>query len=52
MITNLQPVVSIVAAFVLYGETLTPVQLAGGIMVLTAVWVMQWSDARALAVRM
>jgi drug/metabolite transporter (DMT)-like permease len=51
MITNLQPVVSIVAAFVLYGETLTPVQLAGGIMVLAAVWVMQWSDARALAAR-
>lgn len=47
MITNLQPVVSIVAAFLLYGETLTPVQLIGGIMVLAAVWVMQWSDARA-----
>ena len=52
MVTNLQPVVSIVAAFVLFGETLTPVQLAGGIMVLAAVWVMQWSDARALAARM
>ncbi len=51
MITNLQPVVSIVAAFVLFGETLTPVQLIGGAMVLTGVWVMQWSDTRALAAR-
>jgi drug/metabolite transporter (DMT)-like permease len=52
MVTNLQPVVSIAVAFILFGETLTPVQLAGGIMVLAAVWVMQWSDARALAARM
>jgi len=49
LITNLQPVVSIAAAFVLFGETLTPVQLAGGILVLAAVWVMQWCDARALS---
>ena len=46
MITNLQPMVSIVAAFILFGETLTPVQLTGGAMILTAVWVMQWSDSR------
>jgi len=51
MITNLQPVVSIAVAFVLFGETLTPVQLAGGAMVMAGIWVMQWSDARMLAVR-
>jgi drug/metabolite transporter (DMT)-like permease len=49
MITNLQPVVSIFAAFLLFGETMTPVQLAGGAMVLAAVWMMQWIDARNLS---
>lgn len=46
VITNLQPVVSIVAAFLLFGEVLTPVQLLGGAMVLAGIWLMQWAAAR------
>jgi DME family drug/metabolite transporter len=46
MVSNVQPVVSIVAAFALYGELLTPMQLLGGILVLGAVWWMQRVDAR------
>ena len=46
MITNVQPVVSIVAAWLLFGELLTPVQLLGGAMVLGGFWTMQWDDAR------
>ena len=41
--------VSIVAAFILFGETLTAVQLIGGIMVMAGIWVMQWSDTRTRA---
>lgn len=44
MVTNVQPVVSIVAAFFFFGELLTPTQLAGGAMVLGGVWLMQWFD--------
>lgn len=46
MVSNVQPVVSIVAAFVLYRELLTPAQFAGGAIVLVAVWWMQRVDAR------
>ena len=46
MVSNVQPVVSIVAAFALYAELLTPTQLAGGAMVLGAVWWMQRFDRR------
>ena len=49
MVTNVQPVVSIVAAFVLYGELLTPVQLAGGALTLAAVWWTQRLDSRRRA---
>jgi DME family drug/metabolite transporter len=47
VITNLQPVVSIVAAFLLFGEILTPVQLIGGAMVLAGIWLMQWAGTRS-----
>jgi len=47
VITNLQPLVSILAAFVLFGEWLTPVQLLGGGLVLGGIWLMQWADSRA-----
>ena len=47
MVSNVQPVISIVAAFVLYGELLTPLQFTGGALVLGAVWWMQRVDARA-----
>lgn len=46
MVSNVQPVVSIVAAFVLYGELLTPAQFAGGALVLGSVWWMQRVSVR------
>jgi DME family drug/metabolite transporter len=49
IVSNVQPVVSIVAAFLLYGELLTPTQFAGGAMVLGAVWWIQRMDSRRLA---
>ncbi|MSP68574.1 MAG: DMT family transporter [Alphaproteobacteria bacterium] len=44
MALNVQPVISILAAYAWFGETLTPVQFLGGILVLGSVWVMQWYD--------
>ena len=49
MLSNLQPVTSIVAALILFDEWLTPIQLAGGAMVLAGIALMQWRDARAAA---
>lgn len=49
MISNLQPLVSILAAYLLYGEVLSPVQWIGGAMVLSGVWIMQFSDRRRQA---
>ena len=46
VLANLQPVVSIVAARVLFGELLGLAQLVGGTMVLAAIMFMQWYDAR------
>lgn len=46
MLTNLQPVVSIAAAFVLFAELLTPLQSAGAALVLGGIMLMQWSDLR------
>jgi len=46
MITNVQPVVSIVAAYLLFAELLTPLQFLGGAMVLGGIWLMQWVDTR------
>lgn len=46
MISNVQPLVSIVAAYLLYGEVLSPMQWLGGAMVLGGVWLMQASDRR------
>ena len=47
MLGNVQPVTSIVAAFLLFGEWLTPVQLLGGTMVIAGILIMQRHDARA-----
>ena len=47
MLANIQPVTSIVAARVLFGELLGAAQLAGGAMVLAGVMLMQWHDARS-----
>ena len=46
MISNLQPLVSILAAWLLYGELMGPLQWLGGAMVLAGVWIMQLGDAR------
>ena len=43
MLTNAQPLVSITAAYLLFGEIMTPVQLLGGAMVLGGIWLMQFS---------
>ena len=48
IVTNVQPVVSILAAFVVFGEVLSPVQGLGGLLVLGGLWLAQWHDARAL----
>ena len=50
MLANIQPVTSIVAAFLLFGEWLTPVQLLGGAMVIAGILIMQRHDVR-VAVR-
>lgn len=41
VVTNVQPVVSIVAAYAMFGEVLTPVQMLGGVLVLGGVLLMQ-----------
>ena len=46
MLSNIQPVTSIVAARVLFGELLGAVQLVGGAMVLAGIMLMQWHDGR------
>lgn len=47
MFSNIQPVVSIVAAWLLFGDLLGPAQFVGGAMVLGAIFCVQLSDARA-----
>lgn len=46
MVTNLQPVTSIAAAYLLFAETLSPLQFTGGAMVLGSIILMQAHDAR------
>lgn len=46
MVSNVQPVVSIVAAFALYRELLSAPQFIGGAMVFGAVWSMQYFDRK------
>lgn len=41
VVTNVQPVVSILAAWLMFGEVLTPVQFVGGALVLGSVLLMQ-----------
>jgi DME family drug/metabolite transporter len=48
VIANVQPLTSIVAAYWLFGERLTPGQFLGGAMILGGIMVMQRHDARAL----
>ena len=46
MLTNIQPVVSILAAYLIFGELLAPVQVVGGAMVLAGILYMQWRGRR------
>jgi len=46
MFNNLQPVISIVAAYLLFGELLTPAQFGGAALVLGGIAFMQWLDLR------
>ena len=46
MMANVQPLVSIVLAFLVFGELMTPLQLGGGAMVLGGIWLMQRADGR------
>ena len=46
ILANIQPVTSIVAARVLFGELLGAAQLVGGAMVLAGILLMQWHDGR------
>ena len=48
MVTNVRPVASIAAAYLVFGELLGPVQGAGGVMVLAGLWLAQWHDSRSL----
>jgi len=51
MFANVQPVVSIVVAYVLFAELLSPPQFLGGALVLGGIWTMQWADRRRWAGR-
>ena len=51
IVTNLQPLTGVLAAVVLFGEAFGRWQVAGGLMVLAAVWLMQWRDSRVVAAR-
>jgi drug/metabolite transporter (DMT)-like permease len=44
MATNIQPVVAIIAAWILFNETLAPIQALGGAIVLITIVVMQIND--------
>lgn len=46
MFNNIQPVVSIMAAYLLFGELLTPAQFAGAVLVIGGIALMQWFDLR------
>lgn len=46
MFTNIQPVTSIVEAWILFGELLGLLQALGGLLVLGSIGLMQWADLR------
>ena len=46
IITNIQPLASILAAWILFDEVLTPTQLLGGALVLGGILYMQWAETR------
>jgi drug/metabolite transporter (DMT)-like permease len=46
IITNIQPLAAILAAWILFDEVLTPLQFLGGALVLGGILYMQWSEAR------
>ena len=46
LVSTVEPVYTIVAAGILFGEQLTPTQLAGGAAILVAVLVAEWEAIR------
>lgn len=46
MFNNLQPVVSIAAAYLIFGELLSPAQFTGAFLVIGGIALMQWFDLR------
>ena len=46
MVSNVQPVVSIVAAYLLFAELISMVQFVGGLLVLSGIALAQWTDGR------
>ncbi|MBU7007936.1 DMT family transporter [Phosphitispora fastidiosa] len=42
IISTFEPVVTVVVAYVIFGENLLPIQLAGGVLILAAVLMIQW----------
>ena len=46
MVNNLQPIISVIAAYVLYGELLSLWQGFGGLMVIGGILLMQWDEKR------
>ena len=46
MLNNIQPVTSVLMAYLLFAELLIPVQILGGAMVLGGILLMQWQDRR------
>jgi drug/metabolite transporter (DMT)-like permease len=49
ILSTFEPPITVVLAFLVLGETLTPAQLAGGTLVLAAVIVLQWPARRTRA---
>jgi len=47
MLNNLQPVTSVLMAYLLFAETLSSAQILGGAMVLGGILLMQWQDRRS-----
>ena len=46
LLSTIEPVYTIVAASILFGERLTAIQLAGGALILGAVFVAEWEAIR------
>ena len=48
ILATVEPLVTVLLAFLVFGETLGPVQIAGGVLVLSAVLVLRLRPVRAI----